>query len=89
MLQMDRSPHDRLEGRAAKCSLIYLLDDATSEIMAARFEMSETTKGYFRLMEDHIVLHGSPLSLYIDKHGVFKVNHKGAISGNGLTHIRI
>ena len=85
MLQMDGSPHDWLEGRAPKCSLIYTIDDATSEIMAARFEMSETTKGYFRLMEDHIILHGRPLSLYIDKHGVFKVNHKGAISGNGLT----
>jgi len=85
MLQMDGSPDDWLEGRAVKCSLIYLVDDATSEIMAARFEMSETTKGYFRLMEDHRIRHGRPLSLYIDKHGLFKVNHKGAISGNGLT----
>jgi hypothetical protein len=29
------------------------MDDATSEVMTARFEMSETTKGYFRLMKDH------------------------------------
>jgi len=85
MLQMDGSPHDWFEGRFHKCSLIYTMDDATSEVMTARFEMSETTKGYFRLMRDHLIAYGRPLSLYIDKHGVFKVNHKGAISGTGLT----
>jgi hypothetical protein len=85
MLQMDGSPHDWFEGRFDKCSLIYLIDDATSEIMSARFEMSETIKGYFRLLNDHLTIHGRPLPLYTDKHGVFKVNHKGAISGNGLT----
>jgi hypothetical protein len=46
MLQMDGSPHDWFEGRFDKCSLIYLIDDATSEIMSARFEMSEKTKGF-------------------------------------------
>ena len=56
MLQMDGSSHDWFEGRFDKCSLIYLIDDATSEIMAARFEMSETTKGYFRLMQDHLII---------------------------------
>ena len=61
------------------------MDDATSEVMTARFEMSETTKGYFRLMRDHLIAYGRPLSLYIDKHGVFKLNHKGAISGTGQT----
>ena len=85
MLQMDGSPHDWFEGRFDKCSLIYTMDDATSEVMTARFEMSETTKGYFRLMKDHLTAYGRPLSFYIDKHGVFKVNHKGAISGTGLT----
>ena len=29
MMQMDGSPHDWFEGRAAKCSLIYTVDDAT------------------------------------------------------------
>lgn len=85
LMQMDGSPHDWFEGRAAKCSLIYTVDDATSEIMVARFEPTETREGYFYLMEDHIKTYGRPLALYTDKHGVFKVNHNGAISGDGIT----
>ena len=85
LMQMDGSPHDWFEGRAPKCSLIYTMDDATGAIMAARFEATETTEGYFYLMKDHIETYGRPLALYTDKHGVFKVNHKGAISGDGIT----
>jgi transposase len=85
MMQMDGSPHDWFEGRAAKCSLIYTVDDATGEIMAARFEPTETMWGYFELMKDHLKIHCRPIALYTDKHGVFKVNHKDAVSGDGIT----
>jgi hypothetical protein len=85
MMQMDGSPHDWFEARAAKCSLIYTVDDATGEIMAARFEPTETMWGYFELMKDHLKIHGRPIALYTDKHGVFKVNHKDAVSGDGIT----
>lgn len=85
MMQMDGSPHDWFEGRAANCSLIYTVDDATGEIMVARFEPTETREGYFYLMADHVKTYGRPVALYTDKHGVFKVNHKGAISGDGVT----
>lgn len=85
MMQMDGSAHDWFEGRAAKCSLIYTVDDATGEIMAARFEPTETMWGYFELMKDHLTIHGRPIALYTDKHGVFKVNHKDAVSGDGIT----
>lgn len=85
MMQMDGSPLDWFEGRAAKCSLIYTVDDATGEIMVARFEPTETMWGYFELMKDHLTIHGRPIALYTDKHGVFKVNHKDAVSGDGIT----
>jgi hypothetical protein len=85
MMQMDGSPHDWFEGRAAKCSLIYTVDDATGEIMAARFEPTETMWGYFELIKDHLKIHGRPIALYTDKHGVFKVNHKDAVGGDGIT----
>ena len=85
MMQMDGSPHDWFEGRAAICSLIYTVDDATGEIMVARFEPTETMWGYFELMKDHLTIHGRPIVLYTDKHAVFKVNHKDAVSGDGIT----
>jgi len=85
MMQMDGSPHAWFEERAAKCSLIYTVDDATSDIMAARFEPTETMWGYFELMKNHIKTHGRPIALYTDKHGVFKINHKNAVSGEGVT----
>ena len=85
LMQMDGSPHDWFEGRAAKCSLIYTQDDATGEIIVARFEPTETMWGYFSLMKDHLKIHGRPIALYTDKHGVFKVNHKDAVSGGGVT----
>jgi hypothetical protein len=53
--------------------------------MAARFEPTETMWGYFELMKDHLKIHGRPIALYTDKHGVFKVNHKDAVSGDGIT----
>ncbi len=85
MMQMDGSPHDWFEGRAAICSLIYTVDDATGEIMVARFEPTETMWSYFELMKDHQKIHGRLIALYTDKHGVFKVNHKDAVSGDGIT----
>ena len=85
MMQMDGSPHDWFEGRADKCSLIYTVDDATGEIMVARFEPTETMWGYFELMSDHIKTYGRPIALYTDKHSIFKINRKDAISGDGVT----
>ncbi len=85
LIQMDGSPHAWFEDRGPECSLIYTVDDATGEILAARFVPSESTWSYFGLMEQHIKEHGRPLSLYTDKHVVFRVNHKDAISGKGIT----
>ena len=53
--------------------------------MVARFEPTETMWGYFELMKDHLKIHGRPIALCTDKHGVFKVNHKDAVSGDGIT----
>lgn len=36
-------------------------------------------------MKDHLKTHGRPISLYTEKHGVFILNPKDAISGNGIT----
>ncbi len=73
--QMDGSPHDWLEDRGPRCTLLLAVDDATSKLTAARFELEETTAGYFRLMKDYLETHGRPICLYPDKYSSFRVNH--------------
>jgi hypothetical protein len=73
MLQTDGSPHDWLEGRGPTLCLIGAIDDATNEVPCARFEDSETTRGYMGMLQEIVLSHGIPLALYHDKHGVFEV----------------
>lgn len=70
MLQIDGSPHDWLEGRGPRLTLIGAKDDATSFVWA-RFEEAETTWGYMGLMRDVFLSKGLPLSLYSDRHTIF------------------
>ncbi len=72
--QVDGAPHACFEDRGPYCTLLLAVDDATGKIMVGRFELEETTQGYFCLMKGYIKAHGKPLSLYTDKHGVFRVN---------------
>ncbi len=70
MLQIDGSPHDWLEGRGPRLTLIGAKDDATGFIWA-RFEPAETTWGYMELMKEIFFSKGLPLSLYSDRHTIF------------------
>lgn len=70
MLQMDGSPHDWLEGRGPRLTLIGAKDDATSFVWA-RFEDTETTWGYMELMREIALSEGLPMSLYSDRHMIF------------------
>lgn len=70
MLQIDGSPHDWLEGRGPRLTLIGAKDDATSFVWA-RFEKTETTWGYMDLMKEIFLSKGLPLSLYSDRHMIF------------------
>jgi transposase len=72
MLQIDASPHDWLEGRGPCLTLVGARDDATN-VCWARFVPSETTWAYLDLMRDIFTSHGLPLSLYSDKHSIFRV----------------
>jgi transposase len=85
LIQIDGSPHDWFEGRAPKCTLLVMIDDATSRLMQLRFAQAETTFSYFAALRGYIADHGKPLALYSDKYGVFRVNAKEAISGTGET----
>jgi hypothetical protein len=50
-----------------------------------KFVKSENTLDYFEATREYIVKHGRPEAFYPDKHGVFRVNHEGALSGDGRT----
>lgn len=85
LVQIDGSPHAWFEDRAGSCTLIVFIDDATSQLLHLRFVPAETTQAYMEALDAYMTRHGRPVSLYSDKHGVFRVNAKEAASGNGLT----
>jgi transposase len=85
LVQIDGSPHDWFEGRCAKCTLLVMVDDATSRLMQMRFCQAETTFNYFEAVRSYIQSHGKPLAFYSDKFSVFRVNIPNALSGTGLT----
>lgn len=85
LIQIDGSPHNWFEGRAEKCVLLVMVDDATSRLMQMRFVEAETTFNYFAVVRSYISEHGKPLAFYSDKFSVFRVNIPNALSGTGLT----
>lgn len=85
LVQIDGSLHDWFEGRAPKCTLLVLVDDATSRLMHMQFVAAETTFNYFAAVRAYISRHGKPRAFYSDKFSVFRVNIPNALSGTGLT----
>jgi hypothetical protein len=75
MVLTDASRHDWLEGRGPQLTLVGFQDDATSQILAARFQFEpENTLGYLHVLHAMITAHGIPLSLYRDRHNIFQRN---------------
>jgi hypothetical protein len=81
LVQIDGSHHDWFEGRAPKCCLLVFIDDATSKVLALRFEESETSLGYLKCIKEHLTSHGRPLAYYSDKHSIFKTTRKDCVDG--------
>jgi hypothetical protein len=74
LIQIDGSQHAWFEARGPRCCLLVFIDDATSRLTALRFVAQECTLGYMQTLYDHIRQHGLPMSLYSDRHGIFRVN---------------
>jgi transposase len=85
LIQIDGSPHDWLEGRGPRCTLIVFIDDATGRLTSLRFVPAETTRAYLETLRAHVLAHGVPLAFYSDRHGIFRVNAKDAERGDGKT----
>jgi Helix-turn-helix domain len=74
LVQIDGSPHDWFEGRAAPCTLIVFIDDATSRLLYLRFVPAETTAAYLQALREYLARYGRPVSFYSDRHSIFRVN---------------
>ena len=85
LVQVDGSEHWWFEGRGPQCTLLVFVDDATSRLMHLQFVESESTFAYFHAARAYLEAWGKPIAFYSDKHGVFRVNHPGAVGGDGMT----
>jgi hypothetical protein len=70
LVQADGSPHDWLQGRGPWITLLVMIDDATSKVVA-RFAPAETTEGYLDLLGRYLRKHGRMVALYTDRHSIF------------------
>src|SRR5437868_12408000 len=85
LVQIDGSEHWWFEDRGPQCTLLVFIDDATSRLMHLQFVESESTFAYFHATRAYLEAWGKPVAFYSDKHGVFRVNHPGALGGDGMT----
>jgi hypothetical protein len=80
-VQVDGSEHWWFEDRGPQCTLLVFVDDATSRLMHLQFVESKSTFAYFNAARAYLEAWGKPIAFYSDKHGVFRVNHPGALGG--------
>ena len=85
LVQIDGCEHWWFEDRGPQCTLLVFIDDATSRLMHLQFVESESTFAYFHAARAYLEAWGKPIAFYSDKHGVFRVNHPGALGGDGMT----
>lgn len=79
MVQMDGSEHDWFEGRAGRCVLMVMVDDATNRVWAQFFE-AETTQASYDVLEGWVRRWGLPQSLYVDRDSIYRCEGVGSIA---------
>jgi len=85
LVQIDGSPHDWFEGRAAVCTLLVFIDDATGKLVQLQFADSESFFSYSQAAEGYFRQYGKPAAFYSDKHSIFRVSQPSAGSGDAIT----
>jgi len=75
LVQIDGSEHAWFENRGPSCSLLVFIDDATSRVVGLHFDETETTWGYFTVLQSYLTRFGKPFAFYSDRHSIFRVNH--------------
>jgi hypothetical protein len=82
LLMLDGTPHDWFED-GNKLSLHLALDDATGGLKGGYFLPTERLLGYGYLLYHIVTKHGIPISLYSDKHTIFKSPKDGNLTQFG------
>jgi hypothetical protein len=85
LVQIDGCEHYWFEDRAAPCTALVYIDDATSRLMHILFTGTESTFGYFEATRQYLERHGKPLAFYSDKASIFRINQASATGGAGHT----
>ena len=79
LVQIDASFHRWLED-TEPFALLAAIDDATGEIVSATFRSREDIERYFLLLKQLIEQKGIPMSLYSDRHTIFRSPKEDALS---------
>jgi hypothetical protein len=88
MIQFDGSDHDWFEGRnkgMKRYTLLAHIDDATGRLMGAVFARNESLMEVFKATKKYLLTHGKPVSLYIDRHSIYKKNQRSMLDRASLT----
>jgi transposase len=85
LIQIDGSNHRWFEDRAAACTLLVFIDDATGRLVQLSFVLSENTDSYLSAVHTYVLAFGCPVAFYSDKHSVFRVNRESAPGATGMT----
>lgn len=85
LVQIDGCYHLWLEDRSGKACLILFVDDATSQVLAARFVSHESFFAYVEVCKVYFVEIGLPKAFYSDRFSVFRVNAPNVTQTDALT----
>lgn len=87
LVQIDGSPHDWLEGRGPRLTLVGAIDDATGTIVAATFAEAEDGRAYLTILARMCRDHGVPVAVYRDRSGIFAPTRPGGPLGDAGTQV--
>lgn len=87
LVQIDGSPHDWLEGRGPRLTLVGAIDDATGAIVAATFGPVEDSRAYLTILARMCRDHGVPAAVYRDRSGIFAPLRPGGPLGDAGTQV--
>jgi len=78
LIQIDASPHDWLQERGPRLSLVGGIDDATGKVVGAVFREQEDQQGYMQMLRQVVEQYGCPQALYHDRHTMFPTSRHDA-----------
>ena len=87
LVQIDGSPHDWLEGRGPRLTLVGAIDDATGTLVAATFCEAEDGRAYLTILAAMCRDHGIPAAIYRDRSGIFAPLRPGGRLGDAGTQV--